>query len=491
MCTFIFLLPYRIVQALTQGSIRKKNYVDKIFKIFDSWDVSVASVNGTNRHEHTNSVTQVFCLLQLLLQQGVIFAQENLISSSTWKSMSIVDALCNMIFLLTAKLKDIEDRDTGKFGNSSLDALTNIIIDLLQDHCTVYSSDIPKLVKSMLPHVNENHISSKVLPLLGRVLSGENFMVKSGGKRSGKTMVDVAAVSQTVRQFDLKNLKKVNNFLKEFTLRNTPVDEFSQFMGTVSLCKFVATHTSSLNGAPDLLLQSGILQNFITLGLGLRKTNFLKRSKEKTSAKSIDTNIFSSPSWIISHNFILWYALNNHSFAIYMSKVNDFVDFVRDATYQSQKPIDALFWEVVFHFGTFVNNEKEGKKPTKCKFEPDCAIKTMEKIYPLEKNMEFETANSLYCFLERTITSKLLSSATGGCQANMPPFVAAFRSYCMRCQRMITRGEMDIFVLQAPKATSNENSKEEILSQKDVSKKRTLKTKYSKLFKKFLDQKDA
>ena len=56
---------------------------------------------------------------------------------------------------------------------------------------------------------------------------------------------------------------------------------------------------------------------------------------------------------------------------------------------------------------------------------------------------------------------------------------------------MITRGEMDIFVLQAPKATSNENSKEEILSQKDVSKKRTLKTKYSKLFKKFLDQKDA
>ena len=54
-------------------------------------------------------------------------------------------------------------------------------------------------------------------------------------------MVDVAAVLQTVRQFDLKNLKKVNNFLKEFTLRNTPVDEFSQFMGTVSLCKFVAT----------------------------------------------------------------------------------------------------------------------------------------------------------------------------------------------------------------------------------------------------------
>ena len=174
-----------------------------------------------------------------------------------------------------------------------------------------------------------------------------------------------------------------------------------------------------------------------------------------------------------------------------MSKVNDFVDFVRDTTYQLQKPIDALFWEVVFHFGAFVNNDKEGKKPTKCKFEPDCPIKTMEKIYPLEKNIKFEMANSLYCFLERIITSKLLSSATGGCQANMPPFVVAFRSYCMRCQRMITRGEMDIFVLQAPKATSNENSKDEILSQKDVSKKRTLKTKYSKLFKKFLDQKDA
>ena len=145
-------------------------------------------------------------------------------------------------------------------------------------------------------------------------------MVKSGGKRSGKTMVDVTAVSQTVRQFDLKNLKKVNNFLRQFTLRNAPVDEFSQFMGIVSLCKFVATHTSSLSGAPDLLLQSGILQNFITLGLGFRKTNSLKRSKEKKGAKSIDTNIFSSPSWILSHNFILWYALNNHGFATYMSK---------------------------------------------------------------------------------------------------------------------------------------------------------------------------
>ena len=193
--------------------------------------------------------------------------------------------LCNMIFLLTANGQNVEDRDIAKFDNDSLDALTNIIIDLLQDHCTIYSSDIPKLVKFMLPRVNENHISSKVLPLLGRVLSGENFMVKSNDKRSGKSIVDVTAVSQTVRQFDLKNLKKVNNFLRQFTLRNTPVDEFSQFMGIVSLCKFVATHTSSLNGAPDLLLQSGILQNFITLGLGFRKTNFLKRSKEKKVQK--------------------------------------------------------------------------------------------------------------------------------------------------------------------------------------------------------------
>ena len=91
-------------------------------------------------------------------------------------------------------------------------ALTNDVIGLLQDHCTVYASDIPKLVKFMLPRVNENHMSSKVLPLLGRVLSREHFMVKSNDKRSGKSIVDVTAVSQTVRQFDLKNLKKVNNF---------------------------------------------------------------------------------------------------------------------------------------------------------------------------------------------------------------------------------------------------------------------------------------
>ena len=61
----------------------------------------------------------------------------------------------------------------------------------------------------------------------------------------------------------------------------------------------------------------------------------------------------------------------------------------------------------------------------------------------------------------------------------------------MRCQKMITRGEMDIFILQAPKVTSNENDKDGILSQKDLSKRRSLKTKYTKLFKKFLDQKDA
>ena len=50
---------------------------------------------------------------------------------------------------------------------------------------------------------------------------------------------------------------------------------------------------------------------------------------------------------------------------------------------------------------------------------------------------------------------------------------------------------MDIFVLQAPEATSNENHKDDILSQKELSKKRILKNKYTKLFKKFLDQKDA
>ena len=126
-----------------------------------------------------------------------------------------------------------------------------------------------------------------------------------------------------------------------------------------------------------------------------------------------------------------------------MSKVNDFVDFVRDATYQLQKPIDALFWEVVFHFGTFVNNEKDGKKPTKCKFEPDCAIKTMEKIYPLRRIWNLKLRIRYIVFLSVQYLEAIVK-CNRRLSSKHATFVPAFRSYCMRCQRIL-RGAKWIF----------------------------------------------
>ena len=58
---------------------------------------------------------------------------------------------------------------------------------------------------------------------------------------------------------------------------------------------------------------------------------------------------------------MLWYVLNDYTFAKYIVKVSVFVNLIR--TYKSNKPIDAMFWEIGFCFGRYLNHddEKTGK----------------------------------------------------------------------------------------------------------------------------------
>ena len=514
-----FTLPYKILMEVKRNYDNKKNIKNmKILKnIFHTWNLNIEDDHSKKNTQDNNTIDDVIASIvrtvRVLLKQGVIAVQENMITSSTWKKMNVTNTLCNL-FLLLCMSTNIASSQKSNDDKHDVEIINDVTL-LIREHCTIDATNIPNVIEILIPYLDHPEVSIHVLPLLGQVVSNENFIMKKSKSNSGKkyykkSTMNTMIISQVLKKIELDHLKKIQVVMKQYILKDTPLEMFPIFIGAVSLCKFIVTYVDLYSNnnnnnnnstMPNPLIQSGIIQHFITLCVGNKKKKMKKKQNQKSdndnnnNSSTINETLFSKPSWIISHNFMLWYILNDYTFAKYIVKVSVFVNLIRHEVYKSNKPIDAMFWEIGFCFGRYLNHDDEKTGEISC----NDVIALLNNKFALELNMTVEKAQHLYLFLERLITSKLLIYCnTAVNTTSVPPLLIEFKKYCFKLQKIIAKRQLDFFSMEkkeqlVKKENNNfkDGSNEEDEREKEIEKITTLRSKFTKLFKNFLDNKDA
>ena len=92
----------------------------------------------------------------------------------------------------------------------------------------------------------------------------------------------------SIEKIKLDHLK-IQVVMKQYILKDTPLEMFPIFIGAVSLCKFIVTYVDLYSNnnnnnnstMPNPLIQSGIIQHFITLCVGNKKKKMKKKQNQK------------------------------------------------------------------------------------------------------------------------------------------------------------------------------------------------------------------
>eukprot|EP00943_MAST-04B_sp_MAST-4B-sp1_P004052 g4052.t1 len=377
--------------------------------------------------------------------------------------------------------------------------ITNDVTALIRDHGTIDATQIPNVVESLAPYIDHPEASTHVLPLLGQIVATENFVLKkyqniknSSRNNNSKSTMNTMIISQVLQKLKIDHIKKIQGAVKAYVLKGTPYEMFPIFIGAVSLCKFIVTYIDlysqnvTTTGATGPLIQAGIIQHLITLCVGNNRKKVKKKTKQNKTGSindaRVDASLFENPPWIIAHNFMLWYALNNHSFAMYIVNVPTFVNLIRSDTYGTNKRLDALFWEIIFNLAAYFNGTDQLPNP---------AMRMLNNIFPLEVDISAGTAQQLYVVLERLINSKIFlysnSVSTG-----TPPLLQDFKKYCLKLQKLICGHKINIYLEKTNNnAKDSTNESNNGPPTKEHNKIALLKKKFIKLFKNFLDKKDA
>ena len=101
-----FTLPYKILMEVKRNYDNKKNIKNmKILKnIFHTWNLNIEDDHSKKNTQDNNTIddviTSIVRIVRVLLKQGVIAVQENMITSATWKKMNVTNTLCNLFLLL-------------------------------------------------------------------------------------------------------------------------------------------------------------------------------------------------------------------------------------------------------------------------------------------------------------------------------------------------------------------------------------------------------
>ena len=64
--------------------------------------------------------------------------------------------------------------------------IINDVTLLIREHCTIDATNIPNVIEILIPYLDHSEVSIHVLPLLGQVVSNENFIMKKSKSNSGK-----------------------------------------------------------------------------------------------------------------------------------------------------------------------------------------------------------------------------------------------------------------------------------------------------------------
>ena len=72
---------------------------------------------------------------------------------------------------------------------------------------------------------------------------------------------------------------------------------------------------------------------------------------------------------------------------------------------------------------------------------------------------------------------------------NVPPLLIEFKKYCFKLQKIIAKRQLDFFSMEKKEQLVKKNEEDE--REKEIEKITKLRSKFTKLFKNFLDNKDA
>ena len=319
-----FTLPLQMLKAKSLSAIRP---------IFQSWDTELGDTS------------QLFSCLTGLFQYALKAIQDELIEKSTWVSMKLSSVICETFLFLIFFGKQGMPSEVKQFldAKSESELLIPTVGFLVRDHAFQNVSRGVLVVQALGPYIDNPVAKWYVTPLIGQLISNKKRM--SDAQTRGLILLELQ-----------KHHKSLTEVLKEYIVERCPAEQISLFMGITSMCKFIVlTDASKGVGEVPRLVELGMLQVYLKIANG--SVHHRGRALAKNMSSEASGDIFAQPSWIVAHNFLLWYALSDAGAAAYVSKLTTFVSFIRSEKYATSRKFELMLWSIALGIGEWSSGD--------------------------------------------------------------------------------------------------------------------------------------
>ena len=383
-----FRLPLDLLQA---NSVKTLGPI--LSKWTDAGDEEETAGAQSDRGAGAKGRSKLYSCLTALVKYALNLVQNDLIDQGAWERMNLSPLLCELfVFLIIMNsssnvIKYLQE-------NGEYKPLLSSVCFLLRDHAIQNgSAKAVFVVKTLTVHLDDPVAKWYLVPMFGQLLSHEK--IKDSVHVRGQILVELE-----------QSYGKLNGLLKEYVAEGCPLDKTGVFMGCTSICKFVAMVTGSfapVASSVPKLVELGFFQIFLSLASGNKGGRKKRPMGGVTAAEQAAVEIeFYEPSWIIAHNFLLWYVLNDVQAASYTTSLKRFTAILQSETYAQAKPFEAMLWAVALGVA-----ESSGKKGGK---EKVWHVKPMLETFFSSRPFTTSGVEALVNFLQKVTGSKIIKN---------------------------------------------------------------------------------